>query len=73
MHTTQNHTGHFSLPDLLQRAGESVSNSFMALAEAHARTREIEELKAMSDADLRKLGITRDRIVHHVFRDLLHV
>ncbi|MEO0991432.1 MAG: DUF1127 domain-containing protein [Pseudomonadota bacterium] len=73
MHTTQNHTGHFSLPDLLQRAGESVSNSFMALAEANARTREIEELKAMSDADLRKLGITRDRIVHHVFRDLLHV
>lgn len=37
------------------------------------RMRQIRKLEASSDADLAKLGISRDRIVHHVFRDLYYV
>lgn len=39
--------------------------------EARSRRREIEALEAMSDKELADLGITRDRIVHYVFRDLV--
>ncbi len=37
---------------------------------ARARTDQIEALEAMSDAELAALGLDRDRIVLHVFRDL---
>ncbi|MDQ7776554.1 hypothetical protein [Paracoccus aminovorans] len=34
-----------------------------------SRRAEIEALQAKSDAQLAELGLTRDRIVHHVFAD----
>lgn len=39
---------------------------------AHVRSRrdQIDALEALSDAELAKMGITREEIVHHVFRDL---
>lgn len=40
---------------------------------AAARTEQIERLEAMSDADLADLGLTRDQIVLHVFRDRAYV
>ncbi|GAA4225626.1 DUF1127 domain-containing protein [Sagittula sp. NFXS13] len=43
------------------------------IAESGHRMKEIERLQAMSDADLAKRGLTRDRIAHHVFRDVLYV
>jgi hypothetical protein len=39
--------------------------------EARSRIVEIRRLQALSDAELARLGIARDRIVHHVFRDKL--
>lgn len=37
------------------------------------RLERVEALRAKSDAELQELGIERDRIVHHVFKDILYV
>ncbi|MBN8291769.1 hypothetical protein JI664_07320 [Rhodobacter sp. NTK016B] len=42
-----------------------------AFVEARSRRDEIERLQLMSDAQLERMGITRDGIVQHVFRDRL--
>lgn len=42
-------------------------------AERQSRADQIARLEAMSDAELGKLGVTRDGIVHHVFRDKMYV
>ncbi|MTH76427.1 DUF1127 domain-containing protein [Paracoccus aestuariivivens] len=52
---------------IFARIGQGM-NSYV---EARSRHREIEALEAMSDKDLADMGITRDRIVHYVFRDLV--
>jgi hypothetical protein len=46
---------------------------FNAYLERQGRIAEIERLNAMSDDELAKLGIARDRIPHHVFRDLFYL
>jgi len=40
-----------------------------AYMERNARVREIERLSAMSDEELLKLGVRRERIAYHVFQD----
>ncbi len=40
-----------------------------AYLEARARSPQIEALEAKSDEELARMGLTRDRIVAHVFRD----
>jgi hypothetical protein len=40
---------------------------------AHRRLNQVHSLQARSDAELAALGIERDRIVHHVFRDLYYI
>ena len=40
-----------------------------AFVEALSRAREVERLEAMSDRQLARLGIARNEIVEHVFRD----
>lgn len=40
-----------------------------AYLESRARRDEIARLDAMSDGELARLGLTRDQIVAHVFRD----
>ena len=47
--------------------------SLMRAAEASSRIDRVEALQAKSDAELAKMGITRDDIVRHVFRDLYYV
>jgi hypothetical protein len=42
------------------------------LAEARSRSDRVAALMARSDADLAAMGLTRDRIVLHVFRDKLY-
>ncbi|AUC54825.1 MAG: hypothetical protein ACU0CC_12440 [Sagittula sp.] len=37
-----------------------------------ARLREIIQLETLSDSDLERIGLTRDDILPHVFRDLFH-
>ena len=46
---------------------------FNAYLQRRARIGEIQRLNAMSDAQLAEMGITRDRIPHYVFRDLLSI
>ncbi|NNE87885.1 MAG: hypothetical protein HKN27_07390 [Silicimonas sp.] len=57
-----------------------ISNFFASLwnasrqqAELDSRLRQMRKLEAMSDAELAKRGIARDRIAHHVFRDIYYV
>lgn len=53
----------------LGRVGTALVN-----ASSHNRRLEkVERLNAMSDAELEELGIPRDRIVHHVFADVMHL
>ncbi len=43
------------------------------IAEARSRSNQVEALMARSDAELAALGLTRDTIVLHVFRDKLYL
>lgn len=51
----------------------AVVSGMEAYMTRHSRTREIERLNAMSDAELNAIGVKRDEIVHHVFRDHFYV
>ncbi len=53
----------------LDRYFSTIGQGFNAYVEGRSRRRQIEYLAKLSDADLAHLGITRDEIVRHVFRD----
>lgn len=61
--------------DVLREKAEAVaahiSTAFELYADAVSRKNEIAYLSNMTDAELAERGLTRDRIVHHVFRDKL--
>lgn len=61
---------------VLTGIGSAFATFGRALAVSHggeARLREVERLQAKTDGELANLGISRDRIVHHVFRDIYDV
>ncbi len=51
----------------------SIGQGMNAYMERRSRMTQIVALEAKSDEELAKMGIRRDRIVHHVFRDLFYV
>ncbi|MBU2360435.1 hypothetical protein [Loktanella sp. M215] len=51
----------------------SIGQGMNAYMERRSRMGQIQALEAKTDAELAKMGIRRDRIVHHVFRDLFYV
>jgi hypothetical protein len=55
----------------IDRVFASVGQGFNAYLETRARSAEIAHLNAMSDAELAQMGLKRDLIVLHVFRDRL--
>ena len=55
----------------IDRFFATLGQGFNAYLEARSRRDQIERLQSMSDAELAWLGISRDRIVQHVFRDRL--
>jgi hypothetical protein len=62
--------------DVLAALGRAGGSFFEALASASGAmrcAREAERLQMLSDAELAKRGLTRDRIVHHAFRSYLGV
>lgn len=64
---------HFS-PDIRARIDASFARLGQGLnvyVEAHSRRDQIEALEAKSDAELARIGLTRDRIVAFVFRDMI--
>ena len=57
----------------IDRFFASVGQGFNAYVEARSRRDQIEKLQVLSDADLARLGITRDKIVAYVFRDRIGI
>lgn len=53
--------------------GAAILAWFENYADSKSRRAEYEALQAMSDADLSKMGLTREDIPHYVFRDLYYV
>ncbi len=68
VHTHQ-HDAHPGLLGHLAAPFRAFFAAVVTMAEQSPRMREIGRLQAMSDADLAALGLTRDRIIQHVFRD----
>ncbi|NOC83582.1 DUF1127 domain-containing protein [Ruegeria sp. HKCCD6228] len=65
---TQSHAG-FSLPGLIASIGSSIYGALISVAEAQSRVRQVEFLQSLSDEELKKRGLSRERIVHRVFSD----
>lgn len=42
-------------------------------ADNDSRLREVARLRAKSDAELSEMGLTRNSIVHHVYRDIFYI
>lgn len=49
----------------------SIGTALVNAGEASARTQQIEALQAKSDEELARLGIKRDEIVYHVFKEFM--
>ncbi len=66
---------HSAAPRAEKRGGffQAFSAGMIAYMERRSRSDKIAALQAKSDAELTKLGITRDQIPAYVFRDLFYV
>ena len=60
-------------PTLLDAFFAGLGQGFNAYPVRRSRIGEINRLNAMSDAELAAIGVARDRIPHHVFRDLFYI
>ena len=54
---------------VLSRAGNAVWSFFISMGEARARKDLCDALYSKSDAELAMMGLKREDIVRHVFRD----
>ncbi|PZX16286.1 hypothetical protein LX81_02138 [Palleronia aestuarii] len=73
MHATIKH--HAPLTGLRQALANGYarfSETMVLIMESQARTKQVERLNAKSDAELAKLGLRRQDIVRHVFRDVMY-
>ena len=52
---------------------KSIGGSILRAGEASSRINRVEALRAKSDVELADIGIKRDDIVYHVFKDLYYV
>ena len=59
----------FSLPGLFTSVGSSIFSALFSIAEAQSRVRQVNFLQSLSDEELKRRGLTRERIVHRVFAD----
>lgn len=48
-----------------------ILDALLSISEVRRRAAEAERMMALSDRRLAELGLKRDEIVHHVFRDYL--
>ena len=51
----------------------TLGSSIDLAASANARLAKVEELSALSDAQLAKKGLRREDIARYVFRDIMHL
>jgi len=70
-------TSQFSFSESIRsgfrRSLASISRSFVKYAEIKSRRSEIEALQAKSDAELAEMGLERDGIAMHVYRDMHYI
>ena len=70
-------TSQFSFSDSIRsgfrRSLASITRSLVKYGEIKSRRSAIEALEAKSDAELAKMGLRRDGIAMHVYRDLLYI
>ncbi len=66
-------TGVVSILKILAKPFVAIGNGMVALGEANDRSRKVQRLMAMSDAELAQRGIKRDQIVQHVFSDVYYI
>lgn len=67
--TPMNPTDVYPKAPLWTRLVAWAENALDEIAENNPRLQRVESLRAKTDAELAALGIARDEIVHHVFRD----
>lgn len=72
MATTSTHTIATPLRDACQRVFSTLARRFEAHMRIQGRRDEIEALERKTDEELAQLGIRRDEIAIHVFRDKLY-
>lgn len=63
-------------PDMRARLGVCLHRIGLGLGayiDTHSRRDRVEALEAKSDEELARMGLTRDRIVEHVFRDVIWI
>jgi hypothetical protein len=75
-HSTIANTGGVSFKSFFTAIGAffvRIGEALMTASANSGRMRKVEFLQAKSDADLAKMGLKRDDIVHHVFRDLYYL
>ncbi|WP_300520483.1 hypothetical protein [Aliiroseovarius sp.] len=59
--------------DILLAPFRAIGRFFILVMENNSRVQMVERLNAKSDAELAEIGLKRDEIVHHVFRDLYYL
>lgn len=55
------------------RIWQGLGRFFANLADAQNRTYAVERMQDLSDHDLAKMGVRREDIVRHVYRDIYYV
>jgi hypothetical protein len=58
---------------LAARIGQRVSCFFVRLADNQNRTGTVQRMQELSDAKLAQMGVRREDIVRHVYRDIYYV
>ena len=73
-HTLSTHSlGNLHAIDILLAPFRAIGRFFITVMEQNSRVQLVERLNAKSDAELAEMGLSRDEIVHHVFRDLYYL
>ncbi len=62
-----------SLRGRIEAVFAAIGRAMVAYFEASAHVRELNALNAKTDAELAKMGLKRDDIPRHVFRNVLYI
>ena len=72
-HIATNTYGHISLGKTLAKPFVAIGHFLVKLGEANSRAKTVQRLNDMSDAELARIGLAREDIVRHVFRDYMYL
>ena len=62
-----------SRTSILSGLGVRISNFFVRIAEAQNRSVDVQRLESLSDRELADIGIKREDILRHVYRDIYYI